>query len=290
MRNQTCIPCTGRQILNHWTIREELIFIFECVCVCVSIPKSSTSFLTRNRKGWDLLSPPWYIPGSALSSQGPRDPPQGHLRSPERNTPAGRPGQRADDVWRVGSSSGEVDPMTHLRLGPGSQLKEKTRRKWGRNEMDEWLGERERRSVLQRGKKGLGLQSEFHPKGERRPFLPQARALRIGQYHAGQSGPSQTQRLAFPPSLLCPGAMLFPAWLYPRSIPLHRPYRCLVLTGGIRRVGVWGDHLPSGSAELYPPFLDHETPISLKALPALHACSLAHRPVLPTLLIFHSQI
>ena len=60
-------------------------------------------------------------------------------------------------------------------------------------------------------KKGLGLQSEFHPKGERRPFLPQARALRIGQYHAGQSGPSQTQRLAFPPSLLCPGAMLFPA-------------------------------------------------------------------------------
>ena len=88
------MPYTGRQILNHWTIRKDLIFIFECVCVCVSIPKSNTSFLTSNRKGWDMLGPPWFIPGS----QGPRDPPQGRLRSPERNTPAGRPGQRADDV------------------------------------------------------------------------------------------------------------------------------------------------------------------------------------------------
>lgn len=156
--------------------------------------------------------------------------------------------------------------------------------------MHEWLGERERRSVLRRGKKGLGLQCEFHPKGDWRLPLPQAWVLRVGQHHAGQSGPSQTQRLAFPPSLLCPGATLFPARLHPRSIPFHRPYRCLILTGGIRRVGVWGDHLPSGSAELHPPFLDHETSVSLKALPALHTCSLAHRPVLPTLLIFHSQI
>ena len=25
---QTCVPCNGRQILNHWTTREALVFMF----------------------------------------------------------------------------------------------------------------------------------------------------------------------------------------------------------------------------------------------------------------------
>lgn len=41
-------------------------------------------------------------------------------------------------------------------------------------------------------------------------------------------------------------------------IPFHRPYLSR-FNRGSRRVGVWGDHLSSGSAELHPPFLDHET-------------------------------
>lgn len=42
--------------------------------------------------------------------------------------------------------------MTHLRLEPGNHLKEK---KMGEEEMHKWDGERKRRSILRRGKKGL---------------------------------------------------------------------------------------------------------------------------------------
>ena len=40
IRDQTCVPCTGRWILNHWTTREILVFHFKYSRVCMMIPDS----------------------------------------------------------------------------------------------------------------------------------------------------------------------------------------------------------------------------------------------------------
>ena len=34
VRDQTHVPCIGRQILRHWTIRKVCMCVCVCVCVC----------------------------------------------------------------------------------------------------------------------------------------------------------------------------------------------------------------------------------------------------------------
>lgn len=70
----------------------------------------------------------------------------------------------------------------------------------------------------------------------------------------------------------------FPAWLHPHSELLQGPYQCLILTGSICSVEVWGDHLLIGLDDLQLPFLDHETSASCKhSMPYAHTHSVTHQ-------------
>lgn len=70
----------------------------------------------------------------------------------------------------------------------------------------------------------------------------------------------------------------FPAWLHPHSALLQGTYQCLILTGSICRVEVWGDHLLIGLDDLHLPFLDHETTASRKhSMPYARTQSVTHQ-------------